>query len=107
MSIDLSGQDRLLEAGAITIDIKEDHPLLKLANCSLFFTASVQPDGSKVGLGFGDPTKVDFDSTVQEAAITYPSDAVLMTKLAGMGKKFTDFLTENMSKLPAKKTKAI
>ena len=35
-----------------------------------------------IGLGFGDPSKVDIDSTVQEANISYPSDATLMRKLA-------------------------
>jgi len=45
-----------------------------------------------VELGFGDPRDVDFDSTVQQANIAYPSDADLMTKLAGMGKKVLDYL---------------
>ena len=35
-----------------------------------------------IGLGFADPSKVDIDSTVQEANISYPSDANLMRKLA-------------------------
>ncbi len=47
-----------------------------------------------VELGFGDPRDVDFDSTVQQANIAYPSDADLMTKLAGMGKKVLDYLRE-------------
>lgn len=47
-----------------------------------------------VELGFGDPRDVDFDSTVQQANIAYPSDADLMTKLAGMGKKILDYLRE-------------
>ena len=34
------------------------------------------------GLGFADSSKVDIDSTVQEANISYPSDANLMRKLA-------------------------
>ena len=50
-----------------------------------------------VKLGFGDPQDVDFDSTVQEANIAYPSDANLMTKLAGMGKKVLDYLREEAS----------
>jgi hypothetical protein len=33
-----------------------------------------------VDLGFADPREVDFDSTVQEANIAYPSDASLMSK---------------------------
>lgn len=45
-----------------------------------------------VKLGFADPSWTDFDSTVQEANISYPSDASLMTKFAGIGKKVVDFL---------------
>jgi hypothetical protein len=45
-----------------------------------------------VNLGFADPKDVDFDSTVQEANIAYPSDANLMSKLASMGKKVLDYL---------------
>lgn len=33
-------------------------------------------------LGFADPTKMDLDSTVQEANISYPADAQLLRKLA-------------------------
>jgi len=47
-----------------------------------------------VSLGFGDPSVTDFDSTAQEANISYPADANLMTKLAGLGKKVIDFLRE-------------
>jgi hypothetical protein len=46
-----------------------------------------------VGLGFADPSELDIDSTVQEANIAYPSDANLMSKLAGLGKRVVDFLT--------------
>ncbi len=45
-----------------------------------------------VALGFADPSDVDIDSTVQEANIAYPSDASLMTKLSGLGRKVVDFL---------------
>lgn len=45
-------------------------------------------------LGFADPSQTDFDSTIQEANISYPSDATLMTKLAGLGKKVVDYLKE-------------
>jgi hypothetical protein len=45
-----------------------------------------------VKLGFADPREVDFDSTVQKANISYPSDVSLMTKLAGIGKKLIDYL---------------
>jgi hypothetical protein len=47
-----------------------------------------------VMLGFGDPSEADFDSTVQEANISYPADASLMTKLAGLGRKVIDYLKE-------------
>lgn len=50
-----------------------------------------------VVLGFADPTETDFDSTVQEANIAYPSDASLMTKLTGMAKKVIDFLKAKRS----------
>jgi transposase len=45
-----------------------------------------------VALGFADPKDVDLDSTVQEANIAYPSDASLMNKLTGMGKKVVEYL---------------
>ena len=45
-----------------------------------------------VALGFADPSETDFDSTVQEANISYPTDAGLMTKLAALGKKVVDYL---------------
>jgi hypothetical protein len=32
-------------------------------------------------LGFADPSKMDIDSTIQEANIAYPSDAHLMVKM--------------------------
>lgn len=48
-----------------------------------------------VKVGFADPSEADIDSTVQEANIAYPSDASLMTKLAGLGRKVIDFLKEN------------
>ena len=32
MAIDLSGQGRSVKAGAVVIDIKENHPLIQLAN---------------------------------------------------------------------------
>lgn len=47
-----------------------------------------------VSLGFADPREVDFDSTVQEANISYPSDASLMTKLGSMCKKFIEFMSK-------------
>ena len=46
----------------------------------------------KTGRRFADPRDVDFDSTVQEANIAYPSDAHLLTCLSEMGKKVLDFL---------------
>ena len=53
-------------------------------------------------LGFGDPSEVDIDSTVQEANIAYPSDASLMSKLIGAGKKVVDFLREKRKYLQVK-----
>lgn len=47
-----------------------------------------------ITLGFGDPSETDIDSTVQEANIAYPSDASLMTKLAGLAKKVIDYLAK-------------
>ena len=49
-----------------------------------------------VALGFGDPSEVDLDSTVQEANISYPSDASILSKLAMTGKKFVDYVKENI-----------
>jgi transposase, IS5 family len=43
-------------------------------------------------LGFADPSKVDIDSTVQEANIAYPADAQLMRKLAQKCGKVLDFV---------------
>jgi transposase, IS5 family len=48
-----------------------------------------------VQFGYGDPSETDFDSTVQEANIAYPSDASLMSKLCGMGRKFIDYLKKH------------
>ena len=45
-------------------------------------------------LGFADPSKADFDSTVQEANMAYPTDASLMTKLVAKGKKVIHWLKE-------------
>jgi transposase, IS5 family len=50
-----------------------------------------------VEFGFGNPEHVDFDSTVQEANISYPSDACLMDKLAGIGHKFIQFVGKNLN----------
>ena len=52
-----------------------------------------------VTMGFADPREVDFDSTVQEANAAYPSDANLMCKLVGLGKKLVDFLREKSDKI--------
>jgi len=48
--------------------------------------------------GFADPSAVDFDSTVQEANIAYPSDASLLTKLGKMGGKVINYFKEKFSK---------
>ena len=47
-----------------------------------------------ISLGFADPSKVDIDSTVQEANMSYPSDATLMKKLALIAYKLLKFLKE-------------
>lgn len=55
-----------------------------------------------VGLGFADPSQTDFDSTVQEANIAYPSDASLMMKWAGLGKKVVDYFKKKTRKITEK-----
>lgn len=52
-----------------------------------------------VKFGYADPSEIDIDSTVQEANIAYPSDAALMTKLCGMGKKLIDYLLKHTRRL--------
>lgn len=184
MAIDTSGQEQLPKAGSVSIKVKEDHPLIQLAQglpwaalmaivipdlkrsttkgfwwmgrkikvrihlaayllqriynltdrkieyqirdnaafqlfCGITivddwhvpdhtkieeFRSRLSPETQRtlvselvkaaVNLGFADPSKVDFDSTVQEAGVAYPSDARLMTKLAEIGKRFTDYLKE-------------
>ena len=47
-----------------------------------------------VGLGLGNPKHVDIDSTVQEANISYPSDATLMKKLSLKSSKVFGLLTK-------------
>ena len=192
MAIDLSGQERLLESGFITIEIKKSHPLIQLANvlpwmllieivvkdlqcttekgfwwmgrkikvrmhlaayllqrifnltdrkleyqikdnaafqlfCGLNivdgwhapdhtkiedFRSRLSPETQRtltnilaqtaVTLGFGDPREVDFDSTVQEANISYPSDASLMTKLVGNAGKLVEHVRKHCSDLVSK-----
>ena len=45
-----------------------------------------------ISLGIADPSKVDIDSTAQEANMSYPSDATLMKKLALMAYNLLKFL---------------
>jgi IS5 family transposase len=45
-------------------------------------------------LGFADPAKMDIDSTVQEANISYPADAQLMRKLAQKCAKVLAFVKQ-------------
>lgn len=52
-----------------------------------------------VKLGFADSTKVDIDSTVQEANITYPSDARLMVQLAERCTKVIGWLKEKVKNM--------
>jgi transposase, IS5 family len=47
-----------------------------------------------VRLGFGDPSDVDIDSTIQEANMTYPADSVLLKKLGLMSNKVANFLNK-------------
>lgn len=44
-----------------------------------------------VKLGFGDPSDIDIDSTVQEANMTYPADSILLKKLGLMSNKVANF----------------
>lgn len=48
--------------------------------------------------GFGNPSKLDVDSTVQEANISYPSDATLMKKISLKCYKLLEFLRERGKK---------
>jgi transposase, IS5 family len=50
-----------------------------------------------VKLGFGDPSEVDIDSTVQEANMTYPADSVLLKKLGVLSAKVANFLNEKFT----------
>ena len=47
-------------------------------------------------LGFADPSKMDLDSTIQEANIAYPSDAQLMVKMTLLVNKVWTYMKENM-----------
>ncbi len=50
-------------------------------------------------LGFADLSKLDIDSTPQEANMAFPSDATLLVKLAKMGKKVADCLKPRYKKM--------
>lgn len=50
-----------------------------------------------VKLGFAKPNNVDIDSTVQEANMSYPSDATLLCKLSTKIKKVVDYVNKNIS----------
>lgn len=52
-----------------------------------------------VTLGFADPTQVDIDSTVQEANMTYPSDARLLVQLAERSQKVISWMQERIPSL--------
>lgn len=47
-------------------------------------------------LGFADPSKADFDSTIQEPNIAYPSDANMLMQLAGHAHKFAEYFKNHM-----------
>jgi transposase, IS5 family len=48
-------------------------------------------------LGFADPSKMDLDSTIQEANIAYPSDAQLMVKMTLLVNKVWTYMKENVT----------
>ncbi len=48
-------------------------------------------------LGFADPTKMDIDSTVQEANMAYPSDANMLARISKMSFKVRKYLVEKTS----------
>jgi transposase, IS5 family len=48
-------------------------------------------------LGFADPSKMDIDSTIQEANIAYPSDAHLMVKMTLLVNKVWMYMKQNVS----------
>jgi transposase, IS5 family len=48
-------------------------------------------------LGFADPSKMDIDSTIQEANIAYPSDAQLMVKMTLLVNKVWMYMKKNVS----------
>ena len=50
-----------------------------------------------VSLGFADPRDIDIDSTIQEANMTYPSDATLLCKLATKVKTVVNYLNHNVT----------
>ena len=53
-------------------------------------------------LGFADPSWMDVDSTVQEANMAYPSDAVLMVKLVEKCRKVFEYLRKSTRNLIGK-----
>jgi transposase, IS5 family len=48
-------------------------------------------------LGFADPSKMDLDSTIQEANMAYPSDAQLMVKMTRLVNKVWTYMKENVT----------
>jgi transposase, IS5 family len=51
-----------------------------------------------VKLGFGDPSDIDIDSTIQEANMAYPADSGLLKKLGLMANKAATFLNKTAKK---------
>ena len=47
-------------------------------------------------IGFADPSKMDVDSTVQNANMAYPSDANLLVKMSGLCGKIRNFLAKHV-----------
>jgi hypothetical protein len=50
-----------------------------------------------VSFGFADPSKMDIDSTVQEANMAYPSDANMLSRISQMSIKVRKYLSQNTS----------
>ena len=47
--------------------------------------------------GFANPSNIDLDSTVQEANMTYPTQAKMLAKLATLSKKISDYVENDVT----------
>jgi transposase, IS5 family len=52
---------------------------------------------SAAEFGFADPSNIDIDSTVQEANMTYPSQAKMLVKLAVLSKKLSNYILKSVT----------